>query len=558
MIEKLEVNNATYQKWVKYYENYPMTDDMREALLNYVGNILTHRACVIFDSEHLARLLYIENETLFAIINGTEHFYRTFEIKKKSGGMREIRAPYPSLKTIQQWIYEYVLKKQNVHGCAHGFIVRRSIVTNAKKHVENKFLLKLDLKDFFPSIKINKVVQVFKNIGYTSAVSFMLARICCLDDELPQGAPTSPILSNIVARQMDRRLYRLAKCFGYRYTRYADDISFSGDEIPVAFIKYATSIIEDCGFRVNPKKVRLYNELDNKILTGIALKNGNLRLPRDKRRSYEQEIYYALKYGVDTRIKGEYKHFSTYILSLLGKAHFWLMLEPDNKFAKDAIPQLSVLYKQAIGMKNISESFTLSLVTSAADVFYHKKNWGLPTSCERIPCGEAKMIQIDADLSITSEINIPESEVQKLATSLISGLNKQLVIYYADVLENLPHDNTVEGIYNLEKSYFGLDRPLMYTYLYGGVLQENMLPKMFRKKKVDFDESVVWAVPEVPEMTFEVTRLPKIADGMKRIGKLNLYYKYEKKKLTIGTFVGILNQNWLMKARKVTVRFERI
>lgn len=83
-----------------------------------------------------------------------------------------------------------------------------------------------------------------------------------------------------------------------------------------------------------------------------------------------------------------------------------------------------------------------------------------------------------------------------------------------------------------------------------------MLHKMFRKKKVDFDESIVWAVPEVPEVTLEVTRLPKIADGMKRIGKLNLYYKYEDKKLTIGTYVGVLNQNWLMKARKVSVKFE--
>ena len=556
MIEKIEINNAIYQKWVKYYKHYPMTDDMRDALLKYVGTILTHRACVIFDYEHLAKLLYIENETLFAIINGTEHFYRTFEVKKKSGGMREIRAPYPSLKTIQQWIYEYILKKQNVHGCVHGFITRRSIVTNAKKHVENKCLLKLDLKDFFPSIKINKVVQVFKNIGYTGPVSYMLARICCLDDELPQGAPTSPVLSNIIARMMDKRLYRLAKHFGYRYTRYADDISFSGEEIPVVFIKYATDIIEDCGFSVNPKKVRLYKEQDNKILTGIALKNGNLKLPREKRRSYEQDIYYALKYGVDTRIKGEYKYFSTYILSLLGKAHFWLMLEPDNKFAKDAIPQLTVLYKQAIGMKDITDSFTLSLVTSAADVFYRKNSWGLPMSCERIPCGEAKMIQINADLSITSNINLPVSESEKLAVSLISGLNKQLILYYADVLENLPHDNKEIGIYELEKSYFGLDRPMMYTYLYGGVLQENMLHKMFRKKRVDFDESVVWAVPEIPEVTLEVTRLPKIADGMKRIGKLNLYYKYEKKKLTIGTYVGVLNMKWLMKARKVSVKFE--
>lgn len=352
LMERIEVNNATFQQWRKYYENFPMADDVRAALLNYVGNLLSHKACVIFDSEHLAKLLYIENESLFAIINKPNAFYRSFEIRKKSGGTREICAPYKSLKTIQQWINVYVLKNQYVHGCVHGFRQHRSIVTNAKTHVENYSLLKLDLKDFFPSIKISRVVQVFKNIGYTKNVSWLLATICCLDEELPQGAPTSPMLSNIVARHMDKRLYRLAKSFGYRYSRYADDISFSGDHIPVAFIKYATDIIEECGFAVNYKKVRLYHEKDNKILTGVALKGGVMKLPREKRRAYEQEIYYALKYGVNTRIKGGYKNYSTYILSLLGKANFWLLLEPENEFVKEAIPRLKDLYNNAVGMKN--------------------------------------------------------------------------------------------------------------------------------------------------------------------------------------------------------------
>lgn len=343
IMESIKVNNAVFQQWREYYKGFPMTDDLRKALIGYVGNLLSHRACVIFDAEHLAKMLGVENKALFAVINAPEMFYRTFEIKKRSGGMREIRAPYPTLKTIQGWIYENVLKKQYVHGCAHGFMPRKSIVTNAKKHVENKCLLKLDLKDFFPSIKINKVVQVFKNIGYTKNVSWLLAALCCLDGELPQGAPTSPVLSNIIAKIMDKRLYRLAKHFGLRYTRYADDISFSGDDIPVAFIKYATAIIEDCGFAVNEKKVRLYKEQDNKILTGVALRNGMMRLPREKRRGYEQEIYYMIKYGIGARPKGNYDSFSTYIRSLIGKANFWLMLEPGNKFAKEAIPRLRAL-----------------------------------------------------------------------------------------------------------------------------------------------------------------------------------------------------------------------
>ena len=556
MIEKIEVNNAIYQKWVKYYKNYPMTDDMRDALLNYVGNILTHRACVIFDNEHLARLLYIENDTLFAIINGTENFYRAFEIKKKSGGMREIRAPYPSLKTIQQWIYEYILKKQNVHGCAHGFITRRSIVTNAQKHVENKCLLKLDLKDFFPSIKINKVVQVFKNIGYTGSVSNMLARICCLDDELPQGAPTSPALSNIVARQMDKRLYRLARHFGYRYTRYADDLSFSGEEIPVTFVKYATDIIEDCGFSVNSKKVRLYKEQDNKILTGIALKNGNLKLPREKRRIYEQEIYYAIKYGVDTRIKGEYKHYSTYLLSLIGKANFWLLLEPDNKFVKESIPKLQTLYRTATGQKDKSEEFVLALMSSVVDVFQKKEFWWLPMCTDKMTFDKAKLIRVDVDLKKVKKYKISDSDIEKLATGLINRMNRNIIHDYTNMLEHIKHDEIEVGLLELGKSDFGLHNPNFYTYLYGGVIQESMIPKQFRSQWIGFDESVIWALEgKIPEMSFDVQKLPEVYDGMKRIEGQNLYFNYEDKKLTVGAFVGF-SDYFGMNARKIKVKSE--
>ena len=470
--------------------------------------------------------------------------------------MREIRAPYPSLKTIQQWIYENVLKSQYVHGCAHGFKPRKSIVTNAMKHVENKCLLKLDLKDFFPSIKTNRVVQVFKDIGYTKTVSWLLATLCCLDEELPQGAPTSPALSNIVARHMDKRLYRLAKNFGYRYTRYADDISFSGDDIPVAFIKYAREIIEDCGFLVNPKKVRLYQEKDNKILTGIALMNGMIKLPREKRREYEQEIYYTLKYGVNTRIKGEYNNFSTYIHSLLGKANFWLMLEPDNVFAKDAIPKLKALYKNAIGMKNTSNAFIREFLSEVVESFKKRDNWGVPQSDVRVAFGKAKMITIEVDLSIAKKVNISTSEVDKLALGVINGLNKNLIIDYAERLEQKPHDVIEVNDTELEKTHFGFDTPLMYTYLYGGVLMDSMLPKLFSKRKVAFDESIIWAVMGgIPEISFDVTRLPLTADGMKRIGNLNLYFKYEENKLTIGTFVGyedVVEQ----KARKIIVRFQ--
>ncbi len=555
-MEELKVNNAIFKSWVKYYSSFPFSDEMREAMLNYVGNILSHQACVIFDSEHFAKLLCIENERLFAIVNGTASFYRTFELRKRSGGVREIRAPYPSLKAVQWWIYDYVLKKQYVHGCAHGFRPKKSIVTNVKTHVEGKCLLKLDLKDFFPSIKINKVVQVFKNVGYTDTVSWLLAKLCCLDDELPQGAPTSPVLSNIIARAMDKRLYRLAKRFEYRYSRYADDISFSGEDIPVAFIKYATDIIEDCGFSVNSKKVRLYREHDNKILTGVAIKNGGIKLPREKRRSYEQEIYYAIKYGVDTRIKGDYKHYSTYILSLLGKANFWLLLEPDNKFAKESVPKLQSLFRKAIGAKDKSEEFASLLVSAVERNIKDRTCWGVPMCTYKIGFEKAKMIRIDVDLKKVKKYNLAASEIEKLATGIINGLNSNIINDYAYMLEQIKHDETEVGLLELQKSNFGLKYPQLYTYLYGGIIQESMMPRHFNSQRVEFDESVVWAMERsIPELSFDVQKLPEVSDGMKRIEGQNLYYKYEDKKLTVGVYVGYTDY-FGTSARKIMIKFE--
>ena len=170
--------------------------------------------------------------------------------------------------------------------------------------------------------------------------------------------------------------------------------------------------------------------------------------------------------------------------------------------------------------------------------------------------GKSKLIKIDVDLSVMEEIPIPFDSVEKLAEGVINGLNKNIIIDYANRLEQKPHDVIEVDVNDLEKTLLGLDMPMMYTYLYGGILQENMLPKLLSKRKVDFNDSVIWAVTGgVPEISFEVTRLPETVEEKKRIGKLNLYYKYEEKKLTIGAFVGYENEVEL-RARKIIVKFK--
>lgn len=324
------------KSWDLYYKQKAVPDELRTIYIDYAAGLLYKDVPVIFDLNHLSSLLGVKKKYLLSVIYSPDSHYREFTIPKHSGGTRVITSPYASLKTIQTWIYNNILSKIKVHRCVHGFKRKKSIITNARIHVENSCLLKLDIKDFFPSIKINKVITVFRQLGYTDEVSLILASLCCKDDSLPQGAPTSPYLSNIVSHQMDNRLFRLAKSLNLKYTRYADDIAFSGNKIPARFMKYVKQIIIESGYEINEKKVRIYNEQGNKILTGISLANKQLRLPRDTRREWSKEFHYILTYGYESHVHRTKPEQTSYLNVLLGRAYFWLSIEPNNSIALDA------------------------------------------------------------------------------------------------------------------------------------------------------------------------------------------------------------------------------
>jgi retron-type reverse transcriptase len=336
------------KEWDRYYTTKNVTEDLKKILLDYAEVLLDKGVPVIYDLDHLCALLGLKRCYVVSVIFDSKSHYRLFKIKKRSGGFREICAPYPALIYMQNWIYKEILLKFKVNGSAHGFVKKRSILTNAIVHKGQNYLLKMDLKDFFPSISINWVVNVFKEIGYTNDVAFYLASICCLEEVLPQGAPTSPMLSNVVASFMDKRLYKLCQEYKYNYTRYADDIAISGKYISSSFIGIATKVIQECGFVVNEKKTRLYGEKGNKIITGISLANNDVRIPRSYRRSLEQELYYIQKYGFDAHVKRSKIKTSNYLQSIMGKLNYWLMVEPQNEAARKAYEYLFPIYKEKV------------------------------------------------------------------------------------------------------------------------------------------------------------------------------------------------------------------
>ena len=340
--------NELIRFWEAYYRSRGISDEFTKTCLDYAKNLFQRDLPVIFDRQHLSLLLGLDEQYINSVVYGAESHYRTFYIRKKSGGVRELSAPHYTLKYVQGWIYQNILKNVKVNSCAHGFRPKKSILTNAKVHVNNRFLLKIDMKDFFPSIDINKVVNIFRSLGYSNHVSFYLASICCVNGHLPQGAPTSPALSNIIARHMDNRILGLCKKMNYRYSRYADDIAISGDNIESWFADYVKKIIVECGFEVNEAKVKLYNGNGAKILTGVSLANNRIRLPRDYRRNLQMELYCISHYGLYDHLRRKKINHPGYLASLLGKLNYWLMLESDNAFAKQSYSELSQLYRQSI------------------------------------------------------------------------------------------------------------------------------------------------------------------------------------------------------------------
>lgn len=328
----------TIGDWEKYFRSNDIDDNTLSEYLEYIKKLLANDVPIIFEIDHLSSLLSVEHSELTKVINSTHAFYRTFSIPKRKGGTRSISMPYPTLLFIQRWIKSNILEKVDINDSSHGFIKNKSIITNANVHVNNKTILKMDITDFFPSINIKRVISVFQNFGYSSKVAYYLASICTLDNQLPQGAATSPTLSNIISKRMDKRLNKLSNSFNILYTRYADDLTFSGHYISPRIIPLVSKILYEEGFKVNDAKTMLITGKGKKIITGISINSGTLKLPKSKKRLLRQEGYYVSKYP--NKYAKAFRKDPFYIDQLIGKYNFWLQIEPNNKFALKTISRL--------------------------------------------------------------------------------------------------------------------------------------------------------------------------------------------------------------------------
>ena len=298
------------------------------AACKYSENLISLDMPVIFNREHFSLLVGREKEEIYKIVSSLEsYYYRQITIKKKNGGNRILSIPALTLKEIQKWILDNVLSKMYVSPYAMGFKKDRSIVTNAGAHVGKKCVVNLDLKDFFPSIKLEKVFKAFYYYGYTISVSYLMARLCTYNNELPQGAPTSPYLSNVSCLKIDKRISELAKKYDASYTRYADDITLSANTDISNIIPIVEKIVIEEGFSLNGKKTRILFEYQRQEVTGLLVSGNRVRVDKKYIKKLKQEIYYCKKYGVADHLRHINCDKRFYREHMYGKAYFVKMVD---------------------------------------------------------------------------------------------------------------------------------------------------------------------------------------------------------------------------------------
>ncbi len=337
-----------WQEYERKFRLLAIEQDFDEAYvsrcLSYARILHENGLPIIYTPDHFSLLVGYEFSYIERAAENNKYFYRTFPIPKKAGGERIIAEPLPNLKIIQRWILDNILYKWKPSRFAKAFIPHHSIRDNARFHRNQAMVLSLDLEDFFPSIGFQRILNLFRRMGYTSALSRLLAKLCTLEGSLPQGAPTSPALSNLVTLRLDKRLGGYALKHHLRYTRYADDITFSGNFDVGKLIYFVRQVVTAEKLKLNENKTRLMEKHQRQEVTGIVV-NKKLQAPRNKRRQLRQAIYYIEKFGINSHMNKLGIDKSNYLKHLMGLANHFLFLNPTDRDAHKALGILRGVYE---------------------------------------------------------------------------------------------------------------------------------------------------------------------------------------------------------------------
>lgn len=275
----------------------------------------------LYDVEQLSGLFLMNRKRLFNLMKGVDEHYQPIEVIKKNGGTRLLHEPDRKLKQLQHTILREILTSFTPSQYSKAYVRRRTLMDNASPHVGKRYLLKLDIADFFGSIRFGQVYSaVFNTKHFPRQIGMMLTSFCCYKGALPQGAPTSPALSNLVMRDFDDHIGDWCAQRGIAFTQYSDDMTFSSNQPLYHVYQKAKAMLEESGFRLNEEKTRFVTSSSRQSVTGLTV-NEKVAVSREYKRRVRQEAYYALKYG---GLDEKERH------RLIGKINYILQIEPDN------------------------------------------------------------------------------------------------------------------------------------------------------------------------------------------------------------------------------------
>ena len=263
-------------------------------------------------------ILGISPKLISQIYRKPERHYRHFTLRKKGGGERPIESPKVFLKVIQQFLNDYILARLPLHNCVHSYRSGHSIISNASLHAGRQFVANIDIQDFFGSVTLAQVKKHLVDAKFDEDAAEIIGGICCKDEALPQGAPTSPTISNSILFDLDENMHKYCKDSELVYSRYADDITISGDNrdlINQAISKARNLLKENYELSLNEQKTRIASRHGQQRVTGVVINDG-MRPPRDFRRSIRAAFHNASKLEtVDRKFAAKLQGYISYLMA---------------------------------------------------------------------------------------------------------------------------------------------------------------------------------------------------------------------------------------------------
>ncbi len=435
-VNKRARNKTRYERALRWYE-------IQKKRITFLGErfsfglrnvdsdqsrLETQKLPLFHESKDIAQAMGISiNELRFLAYNkdvSKISHYQRFQMQKKSGGTRIISAPMPRLKRAQYWILDNILSSVKISEYAHGFVEDRSIVSNASPHQRKRVVINMDLQDFFPTVDYRRVKGMFCALGYSEHVATVFALLTTeadtqevvLDQQrwfvangerfLPQGAPTSPYISNIICRKLDARLAGIAKKYGACFTRYADDLTFSLDDtdnkVLTRLLWAVRKVIADEGFVLHPDKTRIMRAHKKQEVTGVVV-NDKLSVDRKTLKRFRALLFQIDKDGPAGKEWGKGELFN----AIDGFANFVAMVNPEKGIPlQKKVANLKRKYGIKVKAGKITALNKKLFRFKSARGEAPRENWWMPLLPE-MPVLEKTQQQFDEEKKAAKQANKP-------------------------------------------------------------------------------------------------------------------------------------------------------